>query len=204
MSLEHLEGIRHGTASVVAVVLCQCSRGGFDGDDGTGVGHMSVREFKFFFSSLHSPRSPGSESDRRTALQLLAPLTRPPRPPHVPARRLPRRPGERREPILVRGVSHSLAGAAAARGLELGCAVELCLERSLVLRDLDAVRLASLYPRLLAVADAARVLRPSGTPAAFTRTRRAPTASRPRRPRPTGRGRRRCGGMGRSWTSPTA
>jgi hypothetical protein len=72
---------------------------------------------------------------------------------------LPRRPGERREPLLLHGVPRSLASAAAERGLELGCAIELCLERALVLRDLEAVGRASLYPRLLALAEPARVRR---------------------------------------------
>jgi hypothetical protein len=52
-----------------------------------------------------------------------------------------------------------LAGLAVARGLEVGCAVELCLERALVRRDLTAAGELMTYPRLLAFADAASVRR---------------------------------------------
>jgi hypothetical protein len=53
----------------------------------------------------------------------------------------------------------ALASAAAARNLDLGCAVELCLERALVVRDLADVGLLATYPRLLEFAGSARVER---------------------------------------------
>jgi hypothetical protein len=78
---------------------------------------------------------------------------------HIPARRLPRRPGERREPLVVPRLPRLLALAATQRGLELGCAVELCLERALVVRDLEELGLASLYPQVLSLAGGTRVRR---------------------------------------------
>lgn len=98
-----------------------------------------------------------STPGRRAALKLLAAPARPPRPPHIPARRPPRRPGERREPLVVPHLPLELGQAAAERGFDLGCAVELCLERALVVRDLADVGVASLYPRLLALAATTRV-----------------------------------------------
>jgi hypothetical protein len=100
-----------------------------------------------------------STPGRPATLKLLAAPPRPPRPPYIPARRLPRRPGERREPLVVPLLPHALTQAAAERGLDLGCAVELCLERALVVRDLADVGVASLYPRLLALASTTRVRR---------------------------------------------
>lgn len=94
---------------------------------------------------------------RRAALHLVAQPVRPARPPYVPAQRLPRRPGERREPLALHPLPSALVAAAAARGLELGCAVELCLERALVIADLEEHSLALLYPRLLELAAIAEV-----------------------------------------------
>ena len=91
-------------------------------------------------------------ANRRAALQLLAPPTRPPRPPYFPSRRLPRRPGERREPLALPVLPDEFAAAVKARGLELACAIELCLERALVLRDLADLGLTAAYPKLLAAA----------------------------------------------------
>jgi hypothetical protein len=105
--------------------------------------------------------SPGSRSQsaHRAALQLVAQPLRPDRLPYVPARRLPRRPGERREPLALPPLSPALVAAVTACGLELGCAVELCLERALVIADLEEHGLAALYPRLLELAAIAEVRR---------------------------------------------
>jgi hypothetical protein len=95
---------------------------------------------------------------RRAQLKLLAAPTRPMRLPYVPLRRLPRRPGERREPLAL-DVSPTLVVAAAGSRLELGCAVELCLERALVIRDLAALGQLHVYERLLALATTTPVSR---------------------------------------------
>jgi hypothetical protein len=78
----------------------------------------------------------------------------------VPTRRLPRRPGERREPLTLPRLPNNLAVAAEARGLELSCAVELCLERALVLRDLADLDRLGLYARVLDRAARTPVRRP--------------------------------------------
>jgi|SRR6266545_4423738 len=101
-------------------------------------------------------------SNRRSArarLQLLTPPARPARPPYLPPRRLPRRPGERREPLSV-DLSPALAAAAAARGLDLACAAELCLERALIAADLVTLGRRQLYKPLLALVGSATVNRP--------------------------------------------
>ncbi len=101
-------------------------------------------------------------SNRRSArarLQLLTPLARPARPPYLPPRRLPRRPGERREPLSV-DLSPALAAAAAAHGLDLACAAELCLERALIAADLVTLGRRQLLQALLALVGSATVNRP--------------------------------------------
>jgi hypothetical protein len=65
---------------------------------------------------------------------------------------MPRRPGERREPLSTR-VCAALVAAAARRGLEPDCAAELCLERALVIADLAALGRAEFYEQLLALAE---------------------------------------------------
>jgi len=123
---------------------------------------------------------------RRRALELIAAPPRPARPPHIPARRLPRRPGERREPLLLPHLPSSLASAAADRGLELGCAVELCLERAVVLEDLTELGIVSLFPRLLALCEVARVRR--ALPPAKARYLQVLLGARERRLECAGRG----------------
>ena len=97
-----------------------------------------------------------SAGARRAELKLLAPPARPTTSPYVPSPRPPRRPGERREPLPLR-VSRALASAGAARGLDVGCAVEICLERALLIADLDALGRLQLYDQLLATAATAPV-----------------------------------------------
>lgn len=92
----------------------------------------------------------------RARLELLAPPTRPPLTAYLPPRRLPRRPGERREPLGA-VVSPRLRAAASARGLDVRCAAELCLERALVVRDLATFGRDDLYPPILATAAAVTV-----------------------------------------------
>lgn len=114
----------------------------------------------------------------RAHLHLLAPPDRPLRTAYVPSRRLPRRPGERREPLAV-SLSPALAAAAAERELDLGCATELCLERALVIADLAVLAGPELYDeRLLAAAAHATVSRP--LPAAKARYLQMLVAARDR------------------------
>jgi hypothetical protein len=88
------------------------------------------------------------------------------RPPYVPVARMPRRPGERREPLPFFRVPPPLAAKAAERGLDLRCAVELCLEQALLVRDLDELGRLSIYPQLLEIAAATRMKRALPAPKA--------------------------------------
>jgi hypothetical protein len=113
------------------------------------------------------PTGPSSASAHRAELKLLAVPPRPARAAYVPPRRLPRRPGERREPLALTNLPTAFAVAATASQLELGCAAELCLEHALVVRDLSELGRSDLYPPLLELAGSARV-RP-GLPTAKAR-----------------------------------
>jgi hypothetical protein len=108
-----------------------------------------------------------SAGAHRAELKLLAVPPRPARAAYVSPRRLPRRPGERREPLALPNLPTALVVAATASQLELGCAIELCLESALVVRDLSELDLSDLYPPLLELAASARVRR--GLPTAKAR-----------------------------------
>jgi hypothetical protein len=110
---------------------------------------------------------PSPAGAHRAELKLLAAPPRPARAAYVPPRRLPRRPGERREPLALTNLPTAFAAAATASQLELGCGVELCLERALVVRDLSELGRTDLYPPLLELAASARVRR--GLPTARAR-----------------------------------
>jgi hypothetical protein len=96
----------------------------------------------------------------------------------VPPRRLPRRPGERREPLALPNLPTALVVAATASQLELGCAIELCLERALVVRDLSELGRSDLYPPLLELVASARIRR--GLPTAKARYLQTLLAARER------------------------
>jgi hypothetical protein len=96
--------------------------------------------------------SSSSSRARRATLRLLAPPMRPARAPYVPSSRMPRRPGERREPLTLPGLPPGLTTAAARYGLDVGCVAELCLERSLLVRDLRELGRSAMYPRLIETA----------------------------------------------------
>lgn len=85
-----------------------------------------------------------------------------PPPPPMPTFRPgpPVRPGQRREPLLALTVGISFATAAADRGLSLGVAIELALERALVFADLKLIRQADRFADLLVAAQRQRFVAP--------------------------------------------
>jgi hypothetical protein len=118
---------------------------------------------------MEKPQLTRSRADR-ARLQLLSPPTRPSRVAYVPSRRVPRRPGERREPLSI-DVPRCLRELADARGIDPACAAELCLERALVLSDLAAVDCSNLYDELLKRASSAPITLPlPGAAASYLQT----------------------------------
>jgi hypothetical protein len=88
------------------------------------------------------------------------------------------RPGQRREPLTGFTVDERFAGAAAARGLTAAAAVELALERALVLTDLEELGRLQLFPALLEQAHNQRFVTPLPEP--FRRYRQSLLGAEPR------------------------
>lgn len=91
---------------------------------------------------------------------------------------LPLRPGERREPIIDLRVERQFATAAASRGLTLGTAVELTLERALVIADLESLNRSDLFNSLLGNAKQQRFIAP--LPGPYRRYRASLLQTEPR------------------------
>jgi hypothetical protein len=89
-----------------------------------------------------------------------------PAPPPVPTFKpnRPVRPGERREPLPTLTIDLRFADAAATRGLSVAVAVELALERALVLADLELVGQGDRYADLLSSARNQRFVAPLAAP----------------------------------------
>jgi hypothetical protein len=102
--------------------------------------------------------------------------TLPPLPPYQPP--APVRPGERREPLADVRVGRPFIDAAAKRGLVLSVAVELAIERALVIDDLRRLRLGELLPAVLERAHRQRFTSP--LPASFRPYRDALMRGEPR------------------------
>jgi hypothetical protein len=103
-------------------------------------------------------QSTTTNRSERARLQLLAAPQRSGRVRYVAPRRMPRRPGERREPLSVQ-LELPLLKAACERGLAPATAAELCLERALVRADLAELQQLGIYVRLVGVAAATTVSR---------------------------------------------
>ena len=118
---------------------------------------------------MSKPQLTRSRADH-ARLELLSPPARPSHVTYVPSRRVPRRPGERREPLSI-DVPPGLRELAEARGIDPACAAELCLERALVLSDLAAVDCSHLYEELLKRASSAPITLPQpGATASYLQT----------------------------------
>ncbi len=88
------------------------------------------------------------------------------------------RPGERREPLTDITIEEPFAREAVARGLTVAVAVELVLERALVLADMEELGLLRLFPNVLEQARGQRFVAP--LPAPFRRYRESLRRGEPR------------------------